>query len=141
MPRRKFIAGNWKMNTARADGVALASAIAAKVGASSAVEVAVCPPSLYLEAVAQAIKGSAVGLGAQNCYHEAKGAFTGEISPQMARDIGCTYVILGHSERRQIFNESNHDVNRKVISALGVGLTPIVCVGELLEQRQAGQTA
>lgn len=138
--RRKFIAGNWKMNTTRGEGVALASAIAAKVGATSAVDVAVCPPSLYLEAVGQAVKNSAVGLGAQNCYYEAKGAFTGEISPQMVRDIGCTYVILGHSERRQIFKESNHEVNRKTLAALAVGLTPIVCVGETLDQRQAGQT-
>jgi len=141
MLRRKFIAGNWKMNTNRAEAVALASAIAAKVGGSSPVDVAVCPPSLYLEAVGQAIKNSAVGLGAQNCYHEAKGAFTGEISPQMVRDIGCTYVILGHSERRQIFKESNHDINRKVLAALGAGLTPIVCVGETLDQRQTGKTA
>jgi triosephosphate isomerase (TIM) len=141
MVRRKFIAGNWKMNTTRAEGVALASAIAAKVGASSAVDVAVCPPSLYLEAVGQAIKNSAVGLGAQNCYHEAKGAFTGETGAQMLRDVGCTYVILGHSERRQIFKESNQEVNRKVLAALGVGLTPILCVGETLEQRQGGQTA
>src|SRR3954469_16884140 len=121
MSRRKFIAGNWKMNTTRAEGVALAPAIAAKVGSESSVEVAVCPPSLYLEAVGQAIKNSAVALGAQNCHHEAKGAFTGEISPQMARDIGCSYVILGHSERRQIFKESNQDVNRKVLAVLGVG--------------------
>ena len=139
--RRKFIAGNWKMNTTRTEGVALASAIAAKVGASSAVDVAVCPPSLYLEAVGQAIKNSAVALGAQNCYHEAKGAYTGEISPQMVRDVGCAYVILGHSERRQIFKESNEEVNRKLTAALGVGLTPIVCVGETLDQRQARQTA
>jgi triosephosphate isomerase (TIM) len=141
MARRKFIAGNWKMNTTRSEAVALAGAVAAKVGSSSSADVAVCPPSLYLEAVGHALKGSAVGLGAQNCYHEAKGAFTGEISPQMVRDIGCTYVILGHSERRQIFKESNHDVNRKVVATLDVGLTPIVCVGELLDQRKAGQTA
>ncbi|HZN34717.1 MAG TPA: triose-phosphate isomerase [Pirellulaceae bacterium] len=139
--RRKFIAGNWKMNTTRAEGVALAKAIAAKVGASSPVEVAVCPPSLYLEAVGQALAGSAVGLGAQNCYHEAKGAFTGEIAPPMLRDIGCTYVIVGHSERRAIFQESSGDVNKKVHAALGVGLVPIVCVGETLDQRQANQTA
>lgn len=139
--RKKFIAGNWKMNTSRAEGVALATAIAAKAADSPNVEVAVCPPSLYLEAVGQAIKGSTVGLGAQNCYHEAKGAFTGENSPAMLVDIGCKYVIIGHSERRQIFKESNHDVNRKVLAALGVGLTPIVCVGESLEQRQSGQTA
>jgi len=141
MVRRKFIAGNWKMNTSRADGFALAQAIAAKVGPSSPVDVALCPPTLYLEAIAQAIKGSAVGLGAQNCYHEPKGAFTGEISPQMLVDIGCKYVILGHSERRQIFKESNQEVNRKVVAALGVSLTPIMCVGETLDQRQANQTA
>jgi triosephosphate isomerase len=139
--RRKFIAGNWKMNTTKAEGAALAAAIAAKVGSSSGVEVAVCPPALYVDAVGQAIKGSAVGLGAQNCHHEAKGAFTGEISPSMLVDVGCTYVILGHSERRQYFKESSHDVNRKLRAVLGVGLVPIVCVGETLDQRQAGQTA
>src|SRR5687768_4185141 len=98
--RKKFIAGNWKMNTTRAEAVSLAAAVASKVGSSTAVEVAVCPPSLYLETVVQAVKGSAVGVGAQNCYYEAKGAFTGEISPQMLIDLGCRYVILGHSERR-----------------------------------------
>src|SRR5262245_26335093 len=139
--RSKFIAGNWKMNTSRAEGAALAAAIAAKVGNSSAVDVAVCPPALYLEAVGKALAGSAVGLGAQNCYHEAKGAFTGELSPQMLVDIGCKYVILGHSERRAIFKESNQDVNRKVLAALGVGLTPIMCVGETLDERKADRTA
>jgi triosephosphate isomerase len=139
--RRKFIAGNWKMNTSRAEGVALAGAIAAKVGAASEVEIAVCPPALYLEAVGKALAGSAVGLGAQNCYHEAKGAFTGEFSPQMLVDLGCKYVILGHSERRAIFKESNQDVNRKVLAALGVGLTPVMCVGETLAERQADRTA
>ena len=139
--RRKFIAGNWKMNTSRAEGVALATALAAKLGSSSNADVAVCPPSLYLEAVGQAIKGSAVALGAQNCHYEAKGAFTGEISPQMLRDIGCTYAILGHSERRQIFKETSQEVNRKVLAVLGAGLLPIVCVGETLEERQGGKTA
>jgi triosephosphate isomerase len=138
--RRKFVAGNWKMNTNRASAVALALAVAAKIGGKSAVDVAVCPPSLYLDPVAQSLKGSAVALGAQNCYHEGSGAFTGEISPQMLRDIGCTYVILGHSERRQILKETDLDVNRKVKAALEAGLTPIVCVGETLEQRQAGKT-
>jgi triosephosphate isomerase len=138
--RKKFIAGNWKMNTLRADGVALAAAIAKAVGAASNVEVAVCPPTAYLSAIGQAIAGSAVGLGAQNCYHEAKGAFTGEVSPAMLVDVGCKYVILGHSERRQIFKETSGDVNRKVLGALAAGLTPIVCVGETLEERQAGQT-
>jgi triosephosphate isomerase (TIM) len=139
--RRKFIAGNWKMNTSRAEGTALASAVAAKVGAASDVEVAVCPPTLYLEAVGKALSSSAVGLGAQNCYHEAKGAFTGEVSPQMLLDVGCKYVILGHSERRAIFKESNQDVNRKVLATLAVGLTPILCVGETLAERQANRTS
>jgi triosephosphate isomerase len=139
--RRKFIAGNWKMNTNRAEGAALAGAIAAKIGAASDVEVAVCPPALYLDAVGKVLVVSAVGLGAQNCYHEAKGAFTGEISPQMLVDIGCKYVILGHSERRAIFKESNQDVNRKVLAALAAGLTPIMCVGETLAERQADRTA
>lgn len=138
--RKKFIAGNWKMNTARADGAALAAAIAAKVGTAAEVEVAVCPPALYLEAVGKVLAGSAVGLGAQNCYHEAKGAFTGEISPQMLLDVGCKYVILGHSERRAIFKESNQDVNRKLLAVLSVGLVPIVCVGETLEERKADRT-
>jgi triosephosphate isomerase (TIM) len=141
MPRRKFIAGNWKMNTTRTEAVALASAVAAGVGNESPVEVGVCPPSVWLDAVGGAIKGSAVGLGAQNCYHESKGAFTGEISPVMLVDLGCRYVILGHSERRAIFQESNHDVNRKLLAALANSLTPIVCVGETLQQRQSGQTA
>jgi len=138
--RKKFIAGNWKMNTSRADGTALAAAIAAKVGQSTDVEVAVCPPALYLEAVGKAISGSTVGLGAQNCYHEAKGAFTGEISPPMLVDIGCKYVIVGHSERRAILKESNHDVNRKLLAALSARLLPIVCVGETLDERKAGRT-
>ena len=138
--RRPFIAGNWKMNLNRADSVKLAAALAEKVGANSAVEVAVCPPSVYLDAVSGALKGSAVGLGAQNAYHEPKGAFTGELSAAMLVDIGCKYVILGHSERRHILRESNQDVNRKVRAALAAGLTPIVCVGELLAERDAGQT-
>ena len=139
--RQKIIAGNWKMNSTRAEGTALASAIAEKIGKSSAVGVVVCPPSVYLESVGQAIEGSAVALGGQNCCYEQKGAFTGELSPAMLRDIGCTYVILGHSERRQIFKESNLDVNRKVVAAMAVGLTPIVCVGETLQEREAGTTA
>jgi triosephosphate isomerase len=139
--RKKFIAGNWKMNTTRTEAQGLASAIAAKVGTANAVEVAICPPSLYLETVCQAAKDSAVGVGGQNCYHEAKGAFTGEISPQMLIDLGCKYVILGHSERRQIFKESSQDVNRKVVAALAARLTPIVCIGETLDERKANQTA
>jgi triosephosphate isomerase len=128
------------MNTSRAEGVALAAAVAKGVGSASDVEVAVCPPSVYLAAIGQAIAGSAVGLGGQNCYHEAKGAFTGEVSPAMLVDVGCKYVVLGHSERRAIFKESSADVNRKVVAALAAGLVPIVCVGETLDERKANRT-
>jgi len=139
--RRKFIAGNWKMNLTRALAEELAGALATALKTETGVEVAVCPPSIYLDAVHTKLVGSAVGLGAQNCYHEPKGAFTGELSPAMLMDVGCKYVILGHSERRAIFKESNEEINRKVIAALAAGLTPIVCVGETLDQRKAGQTS
>jgi triosephosphate isomerase (TIM) len=138
--RRPFIAGNWKMNTNRAGAVALAEAVARGAAAFEEVETAVCPPSVYLEAVGRAIAGSPVALGAQNMYHEPDGAFTGELSAAMLLDLGCRCVILGHSERRQFLGETDEAVNQKVVAALGAGLTPIVCVGELLAQREAGQT-
>jgi len=139
--RRPFIAGNWKMNLNRAEAMALARGLAEAVGGSPKADVAICPPSCYLDPVAQIVKGSAVALGAQNVYHEANGAFTGELSTTMLLDLGCKYVILGHSERRHILQESNADVNKKVHAALQAGLTPIVCVGELLAEREANQTA
>jgi triosephosphate isomerase len=120
--------------------VRLAQELVERVGSSSAVEVAICPPSVYLAAVAEITSGSPIGLGAQNVYHAADGAFTGEISTSMLLDLGCRYVILGHSERRHILGESNLDVNRKVYAVLAAGLTPIVCVGETLAEREAGQT-
>lgn len=137
--RRPFVAGNWKMNLNRADAEALAKGIAAGVE-GDAVEVGICPPNVYLDVVAAASKGSQVGVGAQNLYPEPKGAFTGETSADMVVDIGCKYVILGHSERRNIMGESSEEVNKKLVAALAANLTPIVCVGELLEQREAGQT-
>lgn len=136
--RRPFIAGNWKMNLNRVESVDLAKAVAQ--GDCGGVEVAVCPPFVYLEAVVQTVEGSAVGVGAQNMYHEQSGAFTGEVSGPMLVDNGCRYVILGHSERRNVLGERNEDVNVKLRAALESGLSPIVCVGELLEQREAGQT-
>ena len=139
--RRIFIAGNWKMNLDRAAAVALAEGIAAKAGDYAAVDMAICPPSLYLEAVAAAVSGSPVGVGSQNMYHEAGGAFTGEISAAMLLDVACKYVILGHSERRHVLGETNEDVNKKVQAALAAGLTPILCVGETLDQREAHRTA
>lgn len=138
--RRPFIAGNWKMNLSKSDSLALARALKAAVPAGGPVDVAVCPPSVYLDAVVAELQGSAIGVGAQNVYHEANGAYTGELSTAMLVDIGCRYVILGHSERRHILGESNADVNRKLQAALKAGLTPIVCVGETLAEREAGQT-
>jgi triosephosphate isomerase (TIM) len=139
--RRKLIAGNWKMNTDRASGVALAKGVAAKAVEVAKVDLLVCPPSVYLIPVAEAIKGSSVALGAQNMYHEANGAFTGELSAAMLLDAGAKYVILGHSERRHILGETDADVNKKTLAALAAGLIPIVCVGELLAEREAGKTA
>jgi triosephosphate isomerase len=138
--RRPFIAGNWKMNLDRAAAVALAEAVAAQAGGVEGVDLAVCPPSVYVDAVGQALAGSQVGLGAQNMYHEASGAYTGEVSAAMLLDLGCRYVILGHSERRHILGETDQQINKKVLAALAAGLIPILCVGELLEQREAGQT-
>jgi triosephosphate isomerase len=138
--RRPFIAGNWKMNLNQAGAAALATAIAKKSGDFSGVELAVFPPSVYLDAVRQATAGSALGYGAQNVYSEADGAFTGELSTTMLLDVGCKYVILGHSERRHILGETDADVNKKVHAALAAGLVPIVCVGELLAERESGQT-
>ncbi|HKD38186.1 MAG TPA: triose-phosphate isomerase [Pirellulales bacterium] len=138
--RRPFIAGNWKMNLDRAGSVALATEIARGASEFRNVDLAVCPPFVYLEAVRAAIAGACVGLGAQNMYHLPSGAFTGEISPTMLVDLGCRYVILGHSERRHVFKESNADVSKKVLAALAYKLTPIVCVGELLAEREARRT-
>jgi len=138
--RRPFIAGNWKMNLDRASAVALAEGIAQKAEGLEGIDLAVCPPSVYLDAVAAALTGSNVALGAQNVYHQPKGAYTGEVSPAMLCDVGCRYVILGHSERRHVLGESDTEINKKVLAALDAGLTPIVCLGELLEQRRARAT-
>lgn len=141
LKRPLFIAGNWKMNpTDRAAAVALATAVRDGVGPETAVRVAVCPPSVYLEAVDAAIENSPVGLGAQNMHWEPSGAYTGELAGAMLLDAGCTHVILGHSERRHGMGETDEQVNRKLLAALGVGLIPIVCLGELLAEREGGRT-
>jgi triosephosphate isomerase len=139
--RRPFIAGNWKMNLNKAECVALAGALAEMVKPGGKCDVAVCPPSVYLDAVGQALKGSAIGLGAQNMYHEGNGAFTGELSAAMLLDIGCHYVILGHSERRALMGETSDEVNQKTKAALRAGLVPIVCLGETLAEREANRTS
>jgi len=139
--RRFLIAGNWKMNTTRQSGVALAGELAAVVPqAEAGVEVLVCPPYPYLLAVGETLAGSAVHLGAQDAYFEAPGAFTGEIAVDMLRDCGCRYVILGHSERRHVMGETDAIINRKVRAAVAGGLAAVLCVGELLSERQSGQT-
>ena len=139
--RRLLVVGNWKMNLDRAAAVTLAEGVRRRAAEVSAVELAVCPPFVYLDAVRGALKGSKVAWGAQNMYFEANGAFTGEVSAAMLVDLGCRFVILGHSERRHVLGETDADVNRKLRVALDAGLSPIVCVGELLSQREAGQTA
>jgi triosephosphate isomerase len=138
--RRKLIAGNWKMNTDCAGAVALARGVADRAGEFLRLDLLVCPPAVYLAPVREAISKTGVALGAQNMCHEANGAFTGEISASMLLDVGCQYVILGHSERRHIMGETDVDVNRKTLAALTAGLIPIVCVGELLSEREAGRT-
>lgn len=138
--RKPFIAGNWKMNLLRDSSIALVHGLIDKLQKVE-VDVAVCPPSVYLHDVGAAVRGTSIILGAQNMYHEAEGAFTGEISGPMLRDLGCRYVILGHSERRQFFGDTDGTVNQKTKAALKHGLIPIVCVGESLSEREAGQTS
>lgn len=139
--RRPFIAGNWKMNLTLSEAESLARGIAARAERFSSVEMAVCPSAVYLVNVAKCLQGGPVGLGAQNIYFEHNGAYTGEISADMIKEIGCRYTILGHSERRQLMVETDADVNKKLHIALSTGLVPIVCVGESLEQRQHGETS
>jgi len=140
-PRSPLVAGNWKMNLDRASARHLAAAVVAGRGAVGTVELVLCPPAVYLETVGDAIAGSGVALGAQNMADKPAGAFTGEIAPPMLLDLGCRYVILGHSERRALYGETDADVNAKTRAALAPGLVPIVCVGETLEEREQGRTA
>ncbi|MDO4587117.1 MAG: triose-phosphate isomerase [Planctomycetia bacterium] len=138
--RRLFIAGNWKMNLKLDSAIALAKGLKEAAADVSEVDIAVCPPSLYVQPVGTVLAGSNIGLGAQNGYFEKAGAFTGELEMAMLTDVGCKYVILGHSERRHILGESSEDVNLKVHAALQAGLIPIVCVGEKLNERDNGVT-
>lgn len=137
--RKPIIAGNWKMHKTVAEAVAFIDAVKTEI-VSSDVEALVCAPFTLLPSLVEATKGTAIKVGAQNMHFEDKGAFTGEVSPDMLLDIGVTHVIIGHSERRQYFAETDETVNKKTIKALQKGLTPIVCCGETLEQREAGET-
>jgi len=138
--RKPLVAGNWKMNKTVEQARALVAEMLPGLQAVSGVERVLCPPFTSLMAIAAMLNGTDIGLGAQNMHWEAQGAFTGEISPAMVKEF-CQYVILGHSERRTYFGETNETVNRKVQAALGIGLIPIVCVGETLAENEAGRTA
>ncbi|MDR2898829.1 MAG: triose-phosphate isomerase, partial [Clostridiales bacterium] len=139
MNRKRLVAGNWKMNKTPAEAVAFASGIAKNLDTNKA-DVVFCVPSISLTEVLRAVSGTDIKIGAQNMYFEESGAFTGEISPEMLTSAGITHVIIGHSERREYFGETDDDVHRKTVKALEHGLTPIVCVGETLTQREQGIT-
>lgn len=139
--RMVLIAGNWKMHKTAGEALELAKGLKASIGESfNNGCVVICPPFTVLRDVYQVIKDSSLKLGAQNLFWEEEGAFTGEISGLMLKDAGCSFVIIGHSERRKYFGETNESVNKKIKAAIKVNLTPIVCVGESLEERKAGQT-
>ena len=137
--RKPIIAGNWKMNKTAAEGVALVESLKPLV-ADANCDVVVCVPFTDIPAVSAAVKGSNIHVGAQNVHFAEKGAYTGEISAEMLKEFGVEYVIIGHSERRQYFGETDETVNKRMLAALAAGLTPIVCVGESLEERETGKT-
>ena len=139
-PRMPLMAANWKMHFTVAEAVALVEELNKGSSRLGDREVVVAPPFTALAGVASALAGSPIQLSAQNCYWESQGAYTGEISPPMLRDLGCHYVIVGHSERRQYFGETNETVNRKVVALLPLDLQPILCIGETVEEREAGKT-
>jgi triosephosphate isomerase (TIM) len=140
MERKPVLAGNWKMHATLGEARVLVRGLVERVGSRADREVLVAPPFTALAAVVEAARGSRIAVAAQNMHHEEKGAFTGEVSPLMLRDLGVTHVILGHSERRQLFGETDEVVRRKVESALNHDLIPTVCVGETLGERDAGET-
>ncbi len=140
--RKLYVAGNWKMNLTLAEAKTLVEDLkkGLPAGSQGKVDVAVCPPFHMLPTLADVVKGSTIGLGAQNCYFEPKGAFTGEVSAPMLKDAGCDTVIIGHSERRQYFGEAGELLKKKVLAGLKAGLKVIYCIGETLEEREAGKT-
>ena len=139
MARKKIIAGNWKMNMTPSEAVELVNTLKSLVVTEEA-DVVFCVPAIDIIPVVEAAKGSNIQVGAENMYFEEKGAYTGEISPNMLTDAGVKYVVLGHSERREYFAETNETVNKKMLKAFEHGLTPIMCCGETLEQREQGVT-
>ncbi len=141
MARKPILAGNWKMNKSRQESADLAKALVASVGDVTEAEVVICPVYTSLDAAIDAVKGSNIKVGAQNCHFEETGAYTGEISVAMLKEVGVEYIIIGHSERRQYFNETDKDINAKAKSIYKHGLIPIICVGETLEEREGNKTA
>lgn len=139
--RKPIIAGNWKMNKTASEAIAFVEAVKNNIPANSAVDSVVGSPALFLQSLAEAAKGTELKVSAQNCYFENAGAFTGENSPAAIADLGVQYVIIGHSERREYFHETDEDINKKAKAIIANGMTPIVCCGETLEQREAGETA
>jgi triosephosphate isomerase len=138
--RKPIIAGNWKMYKTIPEGRCLVQGVIQKLAGFNEVEVVFCPPFTALSSVKELTRGTSFGLGAQDLFWKEQGAFTGEVSPLMLKDIGCDYVIIGHSERREHFGETDESVNLKVKAALAAGIKPIICVGESLAQREAGET-
>ncbi|MFF2457939.1 triose-phosphate isomerase [Peribacillus simplex] len=138
--RKPIIAGNWKMNKTLSEATAFLEEVSNLIPKQDVIDTVVCAPALFLDQLVQAAKGTDVKIGAQNMHFEESGAFTGEISPIALADLGVSYVILGHSERREMFNETDEAVNKKAHAAFAHKLTPIVCCGETLEQREAGET-
>lgn len=138
--RKPIIAGNWKMNKTLSEATAFLEEVSNLIPKQDVIDTVVCAPALFLDQLVQAAKGTDVKIGAQNMHFEESGAFTGEISPIALADLGVSYVILGHSERREMFNETDEAVNKKAHAAIAHQLTPIVCCGETLEQREAGET-
>src|SRR5688500_18032356 len=138
--RRPFVAGNWKMHGSRAENAKLLDGLLQGLPAQASADIAVCPPFVYLWESARVLKSSAIAVGAQSVCAEALGAFTGEVSASMLKDVGCTYVIVGHSERRAIYREDDALVARKFLATQSQGLIPILCVGETSDEREKGQT-
>jgi triosephosphate isomerase (TIM) len=138
--RTPFVVGNWKLHKTIAESLALVTELKNQLGALREVAVGVAPPFTALNAVAKRLEDSAIAVSSQNCFYEEKGAFTGEVAPAMLRDAGCTWAIIGHSERRQFFGETDESVGKKVKAALAAGLGAIACVGETLAQRDANTT-